>query len=112
MCIFCDIINKKIPAKIILETPMLIVINDHEPKAPYHLLIIPKKHIATLNNLTSSELELVSNMLLTAKELAISLGINESGYRLIFNVNADGGQTVYHIHLHLLGGRPLTWPPG
>ncbi len=112
MCIFCDIIHKKIQANIILETTQLIVIQDQAPKAPTHLLILPKKHISTLNESTLDDSDLLGNMILTAKKLAADLGIDQSGYRLIFNVNPDGGQTVLHIHLHLLGGRQLTWPPG
>ena len=112
MCIFCDIVCKKIEAHVILETPQLIVIKDQAPKAPVHLLILPKKHIATLNETTTDDLALLGHMILTAQKLAPDLGIDQSGYRLIFNVNPDGGQTVFHIHLHLLGGRPFTWPPG
>ena len=111
-CIFCNIISNKTPANIVFETQELIVIHDTKPQSPTHLLILPKKHIATLNEAEHDDIELLGHMILTAQKLASSAGIDDSGYRLIFNVNAHGGQTVYHIHLHLLGGRPLTWPPG
>ena len=111
-CIFCNIIQKKIPAEIIFETQELIVVQDLRPQAPTHLLILPKKHIATLNDSQSDDAELLGHMILTAQKLAVRIGIDDSGYRLIFNVNAHGGQTVYHIHLHLLGGRQFNWPPG
>ena len=110
--IFSKIINKEIPAKIVYEDNELLAFNDVNPQAPIHILIIPKKEIKTLNHLDSSNQAIVGKMVLLAKNLAKKSNIHESGYRTIFNCNDDGGQTVFHIHLHLIGGRPLSWPPG
>lgn len=111
-CLFCQISHKTIAAPLVFEDEQLIAVSDIRPQAPVHLLIIPKQHITTLNDLSAHEAHLVGNMILCAQRLAVAYHINDSGYRLVFNANADGGQTVYHIHLHLLGGRPMTWPPG
>ncbi|CAN5231942.1 histidine triad nucleotide-binding protein [soil metagenome] len=111
-CIFCNIVNKKIPAKLIFEGDNIIAFDDITPQAPIHKLIIPTKHITTLNDLTNEDSSMVGNMVQVAKQLANELGIAETGYRLVFNCNRDGGQAVFHLHLHLLGGRVLTWPPG
>jgi histidine triad (HIT) family protein len=110
--IFEKIILREIPANIHYEDDDLIVIDDINPVAPIHLLIIPKKKIETLNDLNDKDTELIGMMFQVAKKMAIKLGIDKSGYRTIFNCNKDGGQTVYHIHLHLIGGRSLVWPPG
>ena len=110
--IFEKIILREIPANIHYEDDDIIIIDDINPVAPVHLLIIPKKKIETLNDLNDGDAELIRNMFQSAKKMAIKLGIDKSGYRTIFNCNEDGGQTVYHIHLHLIGGRPLGWPPG
>ena len=110
--IFEKIILREIPANIHYEDEDLIVIDDINPTAPIHLLIIPKKKIETLNNLTHEDTNLVGKMIQTAKDMASKLGIDKSGYRTIFNCNEDGGQTVYHIHFHLVGGRTFGWPPG
>lgn len=104
-CIFCKIVNGQIPANIIYQDDSLIVFDDIHPKAPHHKLIIPRKHIATLNDLTMEDKDLVSHMVFTAKLIATQLGIAESGYRTVINCNADGGQEVYHLHMHLLGGK-------
>lgn len=111
-CIFCKIIDKKIPSQIIFETDNLLVLNDIAPKAPTHKLIIPKKHISTLNDIQEEDLSLISEMFQTAIHIAKSLNIAEDGYRIVTNCNKGAGQTVFHIHFHLLGGRSLTWPPG
>ncbi|WP_415887214.1 histidine triad nucleotide-binding protein [Neptuniibacter sp. QD37_6] len=110
-CLFCKIINKEIPAEIIYEDEHVIAFNDISPQAPTHALIIPRKHIATLNDISAEDTEIVGHMVKTAGTIAKQLGIDESGYRTVFNCNSDGGQTVYHIHLHLLGGKPMGWPP-
>lgn len=110
-CLFCKIINKEIPAEIIYEDEHVIAFNDISPQAPTHALIIPRKHIATLNDISAEDTEVVGHMVKTAATIAKQLGIDESGYRTVFNCNSDGGQTVYHIHLHLLGGKPMGWPP-
>ena len=110
--IFSKIINKEIPADIIYEDDELLAFNDISPQAPVHILIIPKKEIKTLNHLEVEDQAIVGKMLLLAKDLAKKYEIDQTGYRTIFNCNEDGGQTVFHIHLHLLGGRQLSWPPG
>ena len=111
-CLFCKIIKKEIPSDIVYETDSILAFNDINPQAPHHILIVPKKHIPTLNDLSEEDANLIGTLLLTAKDLAATRGIDESGYRTVFNCNADAGQAVFHIHLHLLGGRPMTWPPG
>jgi len=110
--IFSKIINKEIPAEIVYEDDELLAFNDINPQAPVHILIIPKKEIKTLNDIESEDKEIMGKMMLLAKDLARENNIDNSGYRTIFNCNDDGGQTVFHIHLHLIGGRPLNWPPG
>jgi histidine triad (HIT) family protein len=107
-CLFCKIVNRELPADIVFEDDELVAFNDISPQAPTHTLIIPKAHIATVNDLTESEIDLPGRLVLRARALADEKGIADSGYRLILNCNADGGQTVYHMHLHLLGGRQLT----
>jgi histidine triad (HIT) family protein len=111
-CLFCQIIDKSIPAEIVKETDNLVAFKDIAPQAPHHLLIIPRQHIATLNDADPSHQLVLGEMMLTATELAKQCSIAQSGYRVVMNTNADGGQAVYHIHLHVLGGRSLLWPPG
>ena len=110
--IFQKIINREIPSTILYEDNDVIAIEDINPVSPVHALIIPKKCIETLNDLSEKDATIVAKMILVAKNLAKELKIDQSGYRTIFNCNDDGGQTVYHIHLHLIGGRKLNWPPG
>jgi len=111
-CIFCQIANKAMDADIVYEDDDIVAFNDITPKAPTHILIIPRKHIATLNDLADDDTELMGKMIQTAKQLAKQLGIAEAGYRVVMNCNEGGGQAVFHVHLHLLGGRSLNWPPG
>ncbi|HAT1884151.1 TPA: histidine triad nucleotide-binding protein [Legionella pneumophila] len=111
-CLFCKIVQGEIPATIVFEDKNIMAFRDIRPQAPTHLLIIPKRHIATINDVNDDDSELLANILIRAKKLARAEGLNEMGYRLVFNVNSGGGQEVYHIHLHLLGGRQMTWPPG
>lgn len=111
-CLFCKIIDKTIPGDIIYEDETVIVLNDIQPRAPIHCLIIPRKHIATINDIANADTLLIGHMVETARNTAKKLNIAEDGYRLVFNVNSGAGQLVYHIHLHLLGGRQLSWPPG
>lgn len=111
-CIFCKIIERTLPCTILFEDEHLIAIDDINPIAPVHKLIMPKKHIPTLNDLSIENTTLMGHLLITAAKLAQTLGIDQEGYRLVENCNAGAGQTVYHIHLHLLGGRPFHWPPG
>lgn len=111
-CLFCNIATKKTGTPFIYEDKEVVVFEDIAPKAPNHLLIIPKKHIATLNDITDKDTLLLGHMMQIAKQEAHKLNIAKSGYRLLLNCNRDGGQVIYHIHLHLLGGRQLHWPPG
>lgn len=111
-CIFCKIANEEIKAQFIYQDEKIAAFNDLNPQAPEHILIIPKKHIATINDLNSEDNNLCGHMITTATKIAKDKGISEAGYRLVLNCNADGGQEIYHIHLHLLAGRKLKWPPG
>jgi histidine triad (HIT) family protein len=110
--LFLKIIDREIPADIVFENDEILAFRDIDPQAPVHILIIPKRRIPTINDLDSGDRELVGNMLLAARDIARAEGLSEDGYRLVFNCNPNGGQSVYHIHLHLLGGRRMTWPPG
>ncbi len=110
--IFSKIIRKEIPAKVAYEDDEILAFHDIRPQAPVHVLIIPKKPIATLNALAPEDAPLIGRLFLVAKQLAAELGVAEEGYRTVFNCNPAGGQEVYHLHLHLLGGRQMTWPPG
>jgi Diadenosine tetraphosphate (Ap4A) hydrolase and other HIT family hydrolases len=108
-CIFCKIVNGTLPANIIYQDKEIIAFDDIYPKAPQHKLIIPRKHIETLNDISSDNKDLISNMILVAQKLAVELNIDKSGYRVLINCNKEGGQIVYHLHLHLIGGKPLTF---
>jgi len=110
--LFTKIINKQIPAEIAYEDDEMIAIHDINPQANVHLLIIPKKPIPTINDVMPEDAELIGKMVLVAKELAQKNNIADRGYRLVFNCNEEAGQTVFHLHLHLLGGRVMKWPPG
>ena len=110
--IFDKIISRDIPAEIIYEDNNYLAFNDINPQAPIHILIIPKKRIPTINDIQLSDSDLIAGLILAAKNIAIQKGIDEDGYRLVLNCNENGGQSVYHIHLHLIGGRKLSWPPG
>ncbi len=110
--LFEKIIRREIPADIVLENDELLAFRDIQPQAPVHILIIPKRRIRTLNDLEADDAGLVGRLVLAARELAKREGLAEDGYRLVFNCNPGGGQSVYHIHLHLLGGRQMNWPPG
>ncbi len=107
-CLFCKIVNRELPADVVFEDDELLAFNDISPQAPTHILIIPKHHVPTVNDLTESDVDVPGKLVLRARAIAAEKGIAESGYRLIFNCNRGGGQTVYHVHLHLLGGRQLT----
>lgn len=106
-CLFCKIVNKEISSEIVNETDDIVVFKDIKPKTPIHLLIVPKKHIASINDILISDTELMGKLIYRAKEMAIGQGLAERGYRLVFNCGYEGGQVVYHIHLHLLGGKKL-----
>ncbi|SEM60473.1 histidine triad nucleotide-binding protein [Halomonas caseinilytica] len=111
-CLFCKIINREIPADIVYEDDDVLAFNDIDPKAPIHMLVVPKKHIATLNDIEEGDLALVGRLQYTAAHLAKEQGFADDGYRVVMNCNDQGGQTVYHIHMHLMGGRRFTWPAG
>jgi histidine triad (HIT) family protein len=111
-CLFCKIVAHEIPAKILHEDDSLIAIQDINPQAPLHALVMPRRHIATINDLTAEEDGLVGSMVRQAARIARERGFQDGGYRTVFNCNRDAGQTVFHIHLHVLAGRLLTWPPG
>tara|TARA_B100001996_G_scaffold250120_1_gene193921 strand:- start:423 stop:821 length:399 start_codon:yes stop_codon:yes gene_type:complete len=111
-CLFCKIVEKKIPADIVYESEDVIAFKDIEPKAPIHCLIIPKKHISTINDIDGSNSNIIGLMYEAAAQLARTLNVDKDGYRVVMNCNSNGGQTVYHIHLHFLAGRQLSWPPG
>lgn len=110
--IFGRIAAGEVPADILYEDEHLVAFRDLGPQAPTHILVIPRKPIPTLNDLEEADAELAGRLLLAAARIARQLGISKAGYRVVINCNADGGQTVFHLHLHLLGGRPLHWPPG
>jgi histidine triad (HIT) family protein len=111
-CLFCKIIAGQIPSTIVYQDDSVVAFKDINAQAPMHLLIVPRRHIATLNDLASGDDALVGEMVRRAAALAEEQGYAERGYRTVFNCNADAGQTVFHIHLHVLGGRKFGWPPG
>ena len=111
-CLFCRIVAGEIQADVVFDSNDVIAFRDINPQAPTHVLIIPKRHISTLNDLVASDADTVGSLYLAAKEIAQREGISEPGYRAVMNCNEAAGQTVFHIHLHLLGGRDLSWPPG
>ena len=111
-CLFCKMVAGDIKPNIVFETPKLLAFRDLHPQAPTHVLVIPKRHIATINDLNPEDAQLAGEMLLAAKTIAQQDGFAQSGYRTVMNCNADAGQSVFHIHLHVLGGRTLHWPPG
>lgn len=111
-CIFCKIASKEVQSRIAFENERIIAFHDLFPAAPVHILLIPKVHYSTLNDVPADQGALLGELMTTATQLAKDQGIAEDGYRVVMNCNALGGQSVYHIHLHLLGGRKLGWPPG
>lgn len=111
-CLFCKIINKEIEANIVYEDKDILAFKDIHPQAPVHILIIPKQHIERISDLDEQKKDIVSNLILTANNLARDNKIDKQGYRLVFNCGPDAGQLVFHVHLHLLGGRKMAWPPG
>ncbi|MFM7773464.1 MAG: histidine triad nucleotide-binding protein [Candidatus Kapaibacterium sp.] len=110
--VFSRIIRREIPADIVYETETILAFRDITPKAPVHVLVIPKKPISTLNAAVAEDVVVLGEMMLATAVVAKQLGIDESGYRVVLNCNADAGQTVFHVHAHVLGGRELAWPPG
>ena len=112
MCLFCKIIAKEIPARIVLEDDELIAFHDVKPQAPTHVLVIPKRHIVGIADAKEGDGALLGKLLLAAPRVAEATGIAGSGYRVVINSGADAGQSVFHIHVHVLGGRGMAWPPG
>lgn len=111
-CVFCQVISKKLPSKIEYEDDHLSVFWDINPQAPTHLLIVPKKHISKLSDFDDQDTQLLCKMILIVKEMAKKLNLDEKGFRLVLNEGRDSGQSIFHIHMHLLSGRRLMWPPG
>jgi histidine triad (HIT) family protein len=111
-CLFCKMVSGAIQPDKVYENTDVLAFKDINPQAPLHVLVVPKKHISTLNDLRSEDEELVGKLILTATQVARDAGFAESGYRTVMNCNVDAGQSVYHIHLHVLGGRVMRWPPG
>ena len=109
-CLFCRIVRREIPATILREADHTLAFRDVDPKAPTHVLVIPKNHVASLND--ADDAAELGRLMLAAREIAKAEGIDRSGYRTVINTGADAGQTVHHVHLHLLGGRDMSWPPG
>jgi histidine triad (HIT) family protein len=111
-CIFCKIVGGEIPSTVVLDRGRVFAFRDLSPQAPTHILVVPKEHVRDAASLIASDGHLLAEMVTAANELAVADGIDSSGYRLVLNVGPDAGQTVFHLHLHLLGGRPMAWPPG
>lgn len=111
-CLFCSIVEGEIPSEKVFEDEHVLAFKDIKPEAPVHIIIIPKKHISSTNDLESNDNELIGHIYYVAKKIVIDLGIKESGYRIVTNCGQAAGQSVLHLHFHLLGGRSLSWPPG
>ncbi len=111
-CLFCKIVAGEIPVEFVYESDTVVAFRDINPQAPTHVLVIPRKHIATINDIAPEDEAVIGHMYTAAKEIAAAEGIAEDGYRTVMNCNEGAGQSVFHIHLHVLGGRPMTWPPG
>ena len=111
-CIFCRIVNGSIPARVAHEDELIMAFHDVDPRAPVHVLIIPRRHLSAVDQLSDGDADVMGRLFLAARSLARELGVADSGYRLVINNGRDAGQSVDHIHMHLLGGRPLRWPPG
>jgi histidine triad (HIT) family protein len=112
MCLFCKIVNKEVPAKIVFEDDDLLAFHDIKAGAPTHVLVIPKRHVASLNDVGPEEAPLLGKIVAAAQRVARETGIAETGYRVVFNTGPNAGQTVFHVHMHVLGGRAMAWPPG
>lgn len=111
-CLFCRIVNRELDADIVFENERVTAFRDVNPQAPVHVLIVPKEHVATLNDLRAEHRDLLSELMLAATRIARDQGVHDDGYRLVVNCQEGAGQSVFHLHLHLLGGRPMNWPPG
>jgi histidine triad (HIT) family protein len=111
-CLFCRIVRRESPASIVYEDERVLAFNDINPQAPTHVLLVPKRHIGSLNELNEDDDTIVGELVRRAADIARTRGVSQRGFRVVFNTNRDAGQSVFHIHLHLLGGRGLHWPPG
>jgi len=111
-CLFCKIVNHEIPAQAVYEDDDIFAFEDINPQAPVHILIIPKEHFASLNDVPEEKKDILGRLLIQAKRIARDKGLGDRGYRIVLNTEKDSGQEVFHIHFHLLGGRRMTWPPG
>jgi histidine triad (HIT) family protein len=111
-CLFCNIVAGTVPAQILVENEHVLAFRDIHPAAPAHALVIPRKHLAGVHEALSGDAAMLGQLLLTARDVAEKLGLAEGGYRLVVNQGVDGGQSVFHLHCHVLGGRPMAWPPG
>jgi histidine triad (HIT) family protein len=111
-CLFCKIVNRQIPGSIVYEDDRVLAFDDINPQAPTHVLVVPKRHISTLNELSVEDDQLVGELVRRAAAIAKERGLSAGGFRTVFNTNRDAGQTVFHVHLHLMGGRAMAWPPG
>jgi len=111
-CLFCKIVNREINATIVYEDDRIVAFDDINPEGPTHVLVVPRRHIASLNDLTPEDDQIVGEVVRRGAAIAKQRGVSAGGFRSVFNTNRDAGQTVFHIHLHLIGGRPLHWPPG
>lgn len=111
-CVFCKIANNEIYSKKVYEDERILAFHDIVPQAPIHILIIPKRHFSTILEIEENDKELIGHIFLTANNIAKDMGFNEKGFRIVLNCNRDGGQTVFHVHFHLLAGRTMHWPPG
>ena len=111
-CLFCKIVRREIQASVVYEDDDVFAFNDVNPQAPTHVLVVPKRHIASLNDLSADDDQMVGELVRRAAAIAKDRGISAGGFRTVFNTNREAGQTVFHIHLHLIGGRPMHWPPG
>ena len=111
-CLFCKIAEGQIKSDVVYEDDDILAFKDINPKAPVHILFIPKKHIPTLNDASESDASLIGKIILKATDVAKEQGVADEGYRVVLNCNKNAGQEVFHVHIHLLGGRALTWPPG
>ncbi len=111
-CLFCKIVAREIPSQIVYENEHVLSFKDLHPQAPTHALIIPKKHLTGIDDAAGADKEVLGELMLAGRHVARELGLGEKGYRLVVNQGQDGGQSVFHLHMHVLGGRPMVWPPG
>lgn len=111
-CLFCRIAEGEIPASVVFQNERLVAFQDINPQAPLHVLVIPRRHISTVNDLTAADQDVLGELIARAAAIAQERGYSDSGYRVVLNCNRDAGQTVFHIHAHVLAGRPMAWPPG